>query len=669
MRRGQLPFEAPTHLRSNQLALPPERLAEGIDDDEPATDKASGISAAAALEEYSKRVRTESKSMNPSGPDVEPYQTANRRRPRATPAPVLVARPATSPAQPLPPPPVVNHVAQPVHAHLQQRAAQGATSASASAPSASASAPSASKSRSASQPSASRSSSPARQASQPSASRSRQASQAAPQAAPQQQPIPAPPEQPPAMQQVSPGVGAFDPMQVPVPPELAPAIYSWVRRLALQADLQGADRVLRDALLDTSSSLSVTIVYPGADGLWTLGNEDEIPKDPSPLIAVAQARRAVIASHTALIPILTASEAVGVVMLTRNPRNPAYHPIEQIAMIALAREAGAIIHHLVIQHMQHQREVQMDKGSLYRGEALEAHRTRGTEGEVINLSPTWVKRCYPLLCFAVIIGLAASIMISVPTYSSGMGIIMYPSKTTSSPAAGTIESMKVKPGTEVKAGDIVATLNSDVERIELDNAVTEYDNVKYAFLFDQTDENARKSLAAAAARVEKAESVMATKVIRAKHSGVIGELKTKDGKGVTPGGPIVSIYEKNATPELIAFLPGSDLPRLKLKQVAQVELAGYKRARDMVQVTEVTREVIAGPDVERYVGEANMQALKLGAAGANYAVIKAKMPGYFTTEKTKRPFYHGMIAKVEVEVQNKPFLATLLPAIEKYLPE
>lgn len=356
-------------------------------------------------------------------------------------------------------------------------------------------------------------------------------------------------------------------------------------------------------------------------------------------------------------------------MLTRNPRNPAYHPIEQIAMIALAREAGAIIHHLVIQHMQHQREVQMDKGSLYRGEALEAHRTRGTEGEVINLSPTWVKRCYPLLCFAIIIGLAASIMISVPTYSSGMGIIMYPSKTTGSPAAGTIESIKVKPGQEVKAGDIVATLNSENERIELENAVTEYDNIKFAFLFDQTDENARKSLAAAAARVEKAKAVMATKVIRAKHSGVVGELKTKDGKGVTPGGPIISVYEKNALPELVAFLPGSDISRVKIKQTAQVELIGYKRARDMVPVTEVTREVIAGEDVERYVGAANMQALKLGAAGTNYVVIKAKMPGYFTTEKTKRPFYHGMLAKVEVEVQNKPFLATLLPAIEKYLPE
>ena len=43
---------------------------------------------------------------------------------------------------------------------------------------------------------------------------------------------------------------SIPPELVTLPPELGPSIYSWVRRLALQADLQTADRVLRDALLE-----------------------------------------------------------------------------------------------------------------------------------------------------------------------------------------------------------------------------------------------------------------------------------------------------------------------------------------------------------------------------------------------------------------------------------
>ncbi len=177
-----------------------------------------------------------------------------------------------------------------------------------------------------------------------------------------------------------PGINAIDPLAVPVPPELGQTIYSWVRRLALQADLAGADRVLRDALLDLSSSLSCQIVYPGQDSLWTLGDDDEIPRDAHPLIAVATARRAVVSSHSAIIPVVTTSETVAVITMTRNPRNQAYHPVELIAMIALARESAAILHHLAIAHLQKQTEINADKGGLYRGEALEAHRTRGNEG-------------------------------------------------------------------------------------------------------------------------------------------------------------------------------------------------------------------------------------------------------------------------------------------------
>src|SRR6185369_824886 len=213
-------------------------------------------------------------------------------------------------------------------------------------------------------------------------------------------------------------VGSVDPLAITTPPELAGPIYSHIRRLALQADLAGADRVMRDALAELTSSLSCTIVYPGQDGLWTLGADEEIPRDAQPLVAVATARRAIIASHMALIPVVTTAETVAVITLTRNPRQPAYQLIEQIAMVALAREAAPILHHLAVHHLQHAREIQADKGSLYRGEALEAHRTRGQEGTLVNLSPAWVKRAYPLLVITIVVAACFAIFVKVPTYSS-----------------------------------------------------------------------------------------------------------------------------------------------------------------------------------------------------------------------------------------------------------
>jgi len=194
-----------------------------------------------------------------------------------------------------------------------------------------------------------------------------QASQASAQSrpsAPSQPSIPA--EQLPPFVQLPNGGASFDPNLLPLPPELAPTIYQWLRRFALQAELANADKLLRDAFVELTSALSVVIYYPGADGLIALGTDDEQPKDPQPIIAVAAQRRAIATTHTALVPISTSTECVGVVQLTRNPRQPAFGLVELVAMAALAREAAGVIHHLVVQHLTHAQELASDKQGLYR---------------------------------------------------------------------------------------------------------------------------------------------------------------------------------------------------------------------------------------------------------------------------------------------------------------
>src|SRR5262249_38797940 len=154
------------------------------------------------------------------------------------------------------------------------------------------------------------------------------------------------------------------------------------------------------------------------------------------------------ASHTALVPVITTTETVAVILLTRNNHQTAFAPVEQVSMICLARECAAIVHHLAVQHLQHQSEIQADKGSLYRGEALEAHRNRGNECVVANLSPGWVKRAYPFLVGTILIGIVAAILMRVPTYSSGPGAISFDGATMTAPAPGTVAKILLQPGNE-----------------------------------------------------------------------------------------------------------------------------------------------------------------------------------------------------------------------------
>jgi len=641
---------------------------------------AAGRGQAPAVEDHSLVSASWSRGAAPRV-QTEPASApaAPSRRPRSTPAPAPVApyaapvapyaapaqtatpraRPArtqnpSSVAAPLPPPPAAPapQTATPrSRSASQQPVAQSTRSAQPVAQS--------TRSASAQQPQSTRSSQPAAQS-----TRSRSAS--APQVA-QPQPQPAAAAEP----QLPAGVGSVDPLAITTPPELAGPIYSHIRRLALQADLAGADRVMRDALAELTSSLSCTIVYPGQDGLWTLGADEEIPRDAQPLVAVATARRAIIASHMALIPVVTTAETVAVITLTRNPRQPAYQLIEQIAMVALAREAAPILHHLAVHHLQHAREIQADKGSLYRGEALEAHRTRGQEGTLVNLSPAWVKRAYPLLVITIVVAACFAIFVKVPTYSSGTAVIVFEGSTSvTATAGGTVDKVLVAANQAVKKGDPLIRLNSPEESAALTQAETEWRDTQIQFLFDQSDEQVRKSLMSAATNRDHALARITARTIRAPRDGVVTNLHVKEGVAVQLGSYVMQITDENSEIEVLAFLPGADGPRVRETMPLQLELDSYTKARAIATITRVQSDAVSGTEAAKLGGDMLAESIAKELQQGTWIAVRARLPSRtFKAEHSTYNYHHGMHAKVEVKIRSKPFLVTLLPALEKYLPE
>jgi hypothetical protein len=641
MRYGHEPPEAPTYLGKNQLPLPPEWLRDSGDEPPTSAAQARARTGASGLAPLPPRVQTERSDARPAL--VSPRHARSTHAPAPEPA-----APALPPKAHATPAPALAKKDKSVSAKSASKSASASASGSArSASAASASAPSA-----------------------PSASSSKRSKSVS--APPPAEPGPASNASNPALDpaMVAAAMSAIDPMQIPVPPELAGSIYSWIRRLALQADLHGADRVLRDALLDLTSSLSVSIVYPGAEGLWSLGNDDEIPRDAGPIIAVAQARKAIISSHTALVPVITSSETVAVVLLTRNPRNPAYHPVEQVAMIALARESAAILHHLAVQHIQRQNEIKQDKGALYRAEALEAHRSRGTEGAAMLLSPSWTKIAYPLLIVTILVGCVLGIVIHVPTYSTGTGMVVYPGTTIAAPAGGTVDEILVKDDQEVKAGQVLIRLHSEQESAELAAAQREYDALTQQYLFDGNDQNLKAQLATAITRVDRARAAVDLRIVRARRAGTVSDIRVHISQAVQPGEPVLQIVAPGTEPEVVAFLPGRDRPRLRAGQTIQIELEGYKKTREFATISNISSEVIGGNEAAKYLGITAADQLKLQNTGESFVIVHAKLPTRtFQTEQRTYRYHHGMVSKTEVKVRNQPFVVTLLPALEKYLPD
>jgi multidrug resistance efflux pump len=463
------------------------------------------------------------------------------------------------------------------------------------------------------------------------------------------------------------GGASFDPIAIPLPPELAAPVYDWLRRLALQADLAGADKLLRDAFADLTSSLSCLIIYSGPEGLHTLGATDEMPKDESPIVAVARSRRALCTTHIAYVPIATSTETMAVVVLTRNSRQPAFNMVDQVTMAGLARESASVMHHLVVQHLQRRGEQESDKKSLYRPEALESHRRRGHEGVVAELSPSWVRRTYWVLLVIIIAAIIFATFVKVPTYSSGTGIVQFDGEKVTSSTPGTVAEVLVENNQAVHKGDVILRLKADKEKSDLRSAEIELRTTLEQYLFDPSDEQIKKQLITVQQQHRRAQDALDQRSVIATADGVIAELRVAEGLPIEFGGSICKIVTPGTKPQVVAYMPGNDISRFHEGMTLLVSMPGYEKTPEKVKITKVEKSGIAGGEAKRDLGQVYADALKL-APETTYVKVTAELPTTFRAKGERYPYLGGMTAKTEIRVESKRFVVTLLPSLEKYIP-
>ena len=485
--------------------------------------------------------------------------------------------------------------------------------------------------------------------------------------APAQAPV-APPqaEQAPAFMQFPNGT-AFDPNAVPLAPELAAPIYGWIRRLALQADLASADKLLRDAIADLTGSLSVIIIYAGPDGFYTLGHDGELPKDQAPILAVGKTRRALMGTHSGLVPISTSSDTVAVIQLIRNGRQQPFGPHEYMTIAAIARDCASVLHHLVVQHLQQRHENAIDQKSLYRPEALQHHRKKGSEGTVTDLSPKWTRIAYPFLVISLVAAFVGSLLLRVHVYSSGAGLVIFNGTPVTVQASGSVERYFVDPNEYVHAGDPIAQLSSQQQKADYAQAKAEDDNAIRSFLWDETDEQARKSVKSAGIALTHAQAQLDQRIVRAPCDGRLSELAFGKGESIQAGQQLATIFVPGSKPVAYAYLPFSDRPRIRPDMPLEVAIEGFKKKRAKLHIIDISTEGVGASEIRKSVGQTLGDTLKLPNDGASYVLVKAEFDqDRIQIGDKSYDLHQGMPIKAEIAIETRPFLADVFPFFEKY---
>jgi multidrug resistance efflux pump len=327
------------------------------------------------------------------------------------------------------------------------------------------------------------------------------------------------------------------------------------------------------------------------------------------------------------------------------------------------QETAGFVVQLMVHHADAQRDLANDQKSIYNPEALANQRNRGNEGGLIHLSPRWVRIAYPSMVVCILAGILFAALARVPTYSAGAGVITIEGIEITAPSPGTMAAINVQPGQPVRTGEELARLLAQDEESALAQADREYRNALATLLFDGADESTKAAVAAAATTRQRALDRLEARVIRAPHDGVVGDIRVRNGAALGVGDHVLTLLHRDAEPTALVFLPGQDRPRLRRGQIIQIDLGGYTKIRERATIVEVGAEVIGPNEARRALGQKNADAVPLTGP---VVMVRVKLPTpTFKVGRNTFRYHDGMPLRGEVKVENKAFLVSLIPALER----
>jgi membrane fusion protein (multidrug efflux system) len=475
---------------------------------------------------------------------------------------------------------------------------------------------------------------------------------------------PEPPPPTPAQAAQAPG-GAPDTTAAPRP-ELAPGvareIFQLARRVALQADLAAATRVLQHGisrLTDSPEALCILDPVPPA------ASPAPAPGAGGPLDELRALAAQLARTGERVATARTLAEPVGppparAVLVARRPehRTP-YGAADAVALAAIARAVAGLVDHFATEHAARSEQAARDARSPFRTEALAAARCAVAKpGRPVAPPRTWMRWAYPVLVGLVAILIAAAAIIQVPTYSTGAAVVTVEGAQVTSSSPGTVAELLVAPGARVAAGDPVLRLHAADEDTELAASEADYRGALSGFLAGPGDAAARGALATTTTRRQRARAVVDARTLRAPAAGIVGDIRVRPGQLVTPGTPVMKIA-KAADLAVVAVLPGIDRPRLAAGMTLQIEFAGYRARREQAVIDSIGTQVIGPDEARRSLGAQIGDALPIAGP---VVLVRGHLPARtFEAGGHEYAFYDGMVGKAEVRVETDRLLRLLLP--------
>jgi multidrug efflux pump subunit AcrA (membrane-fusion protein) len=303
---------------------------------------------------------------------------------------------------------------------------------------------------------------------------------------------------------------------------------------------------------------------------------------------------------------------------------------------------------------------------IFRREAVDHHLSMApTSGDLLRLSPSWMRWTYPLVLAVVLTGLLYLTLGHIHVYATGPAVIRVSRRAdVASPVAAIVEEVAVAPGQRVKAGDLLIRLESAEQTAELDRVTRDFEDQLANHLRDPLDAVSGRNVSSLRAEKEFAERIVETRRLRSPQDGVVEDIRVRLGQPLAPGQIAVTLSSGAPVLQLVAALPGQYRPQLQLGLPAWLELQGYSNAHHHVVLRSIGSEAIGPAEARRFLGAEVADAIPLTGP---VIMVQGRLAGeFFRADGTTYSYHDGMQGRLEVRVRSERILFALVPGLRYF---
>jgi membrane fusion protein (multidrug efflux system) len=222
----------------------------------------------------------------------------------------------------------------------------------------------------------------------------------------------------------------------------------------------------------------------------------------------------------------------------------------------------------------------------------------------------------------------------------------------------------VKPGDRVRQGDALVHFNASDELAELQAADKQFDSQLAKLLLQPDDAVTREALVSLRSRRDLAQERFASRVVRAPHDGIIGDVRVRDGQLVEPGLRMIDLQAAAASATVTALLPGRYRPLLHAGDHMRFEVDGFHQLTHELVITRVGEQIVGPAEAARYVGRDLADAF---AIAGPVVLVHATLPDtWFKLDGQRYDYSSGMLGKAEAVVRNEPIAYSFLPSLKPW---